>query len=232
MWSEIREISRPQKLVSSIVEELIRIIEKENIPVGGKLPSEKELSDAFGVGRSSIREALQALEAYGIVKTKKGVGRFLINDIKSINEQDLANWLERRIINIPLIKLLEARSVLATAIMELAVENASEEDIEKMEIKYNKFKKARGNTSEFFKKEMEFHQFVNTLCENEILTEVMNTLIQKIFEQEFTLKNTTEKNELEAIRTARRLINAFKSEDARAAQKIIKRHIDLIIEDL
>ncbi|MCM3568306.1 GntR family transcriptional regulator [Neobacillus mesonae] len=44
---------------------------------GDKIPSERELSERLDVGRSSVREALRALELLGLIETKRGEGTFL-----------------------------------------------------------------------------------------------------------------------------------------------------------
>ena len=47
------------------------------LPVGGKLPSERELAERLQVGRSTVREALRSLELLGIIETRRGEGTFL-----------------------------------------------------------------------------------------------------------------------------------------------------------
>ena len=49
----------------------------ENIEVGGKLPSERELAERLQVGSSTVREALRSLELLGLIETRRGEGTFL-----------------------------------------------------------------------------------------------------------------------------------------------------------
>ena len=60
-----------------IVKQLRQLIVDEKIPVGGKIPSERELTERLQVGRSTIREALRSLELLGIIETRRGEGTFL-----------------------------------------------------------------------------------------------------------------------------------------------------------
>ena len=55
---------------------LIRWIEERAYVTGAKLPSDAEVMEALGVGRTSVREAYRFLEQEGIVFAKKGAGRF------------------------------------------------------------------------------------------------------------------------------------------------------------
>lgn len=60
-----------------IVKQLRQLIHDEKVPIGGKLPSERELAERLQVGRSSVREALRSLELLGLIETRRGEGTFL-----------------------------------------------------------------------------------------------------------------------------------------------------------
>lgn len=60
-----------------IVNHLREMINQNGLKPGDKLPSERVLSDTLHAGRSSIREALRALELLGLIETRKGEGTFL-----------------------------------------------------------------------------------------------------------------------------------------------------------
>ncbi|MBP2077349.1 FadR/GntR family transcriptional regulator [Oceanobacillus polygoni] len=66
-----------QKVYQGVIKELQRYIEKNNLNPGDKLPSERELSERLKAGRSSVREALRALELIGLVETRHGEGTYL-----------------------------------------------------------------------------------------------------------------------------------------------------------
>lgn len=66
-----------QKVYQEVIKELQRHIEENNLNAGDKLPSERELSDKLNTGRSSVREALRALELIGLIETRHGEGTFL-----------------------------------------------------------------------------------------------------------------------------------------------------------
>lgn len=60
-----------------ILLDINRIIENDRLSPGDRLPSERELSERLKAGRSSVREALRALELLGIITTRRGEGTFL-----------------------------------------------------------------------------------------------------------------------------------------------------------
>jgi len=71
------ESKRPQSKFAEVVEEIRDIIIEDHLLPGDKLPSERELSERLAASRSSIREALRALELLGLIETKRGEGTFL-----------------------------------------------------------------------------------------------------------------------------------------------------------
>ncbi|OLS41770.1 GntR family transcriptional regulator [Bacillus sp. MRMR6] len=53
------------------------MISADGLKTGDKIPSERELSERLNVGRSSVREALRALELLGLIETRRGEGTFI-----------------------------------------------------------------------------------------------------------------------------------------------------------
>ena len=66
-----------QLLVPQIEDQLLMYIQEKNIAIGSKLPSEYKLAELFGVGRSTIREAVKSLVTKGILEVKRGSGTFV-----------------------------------------------------------------------------------------------------------------------------------------------------------
>lgn len=69
-------IMRNNKVYIEIVKKLKEMIVEDGLKPGDKLPSERELSEHLSVGRSSVREALRALELLGLIETRRGEGTF------------------------------------------------------------------------------------------------------------------------------------------------------------
>ncbi|WP_144543572.1 FadR/GntR family transcriptional regulator [Cytobacillus oceanisediminis] len=65
------------KVYIEIVKQLRFMIQHDGLKPGDRLPSERELSERLGVGRSSVREALRALELLGLIETRRGEGTFI-----------------------------------------------------------------------------------------------------------------------------------------------------------
>ncbi|NCO60333.1 MAG: hypothetical protein COZ70_08435 [Deltaproteobacteria bacterium CG_4_8_14_3_um_filter_51_11] len=74
---EIFRQLRPHKIPAEIVQQVKSLIKEGKLQPGQKLPPERALSDMLGVGRSSLREAVNILETLGFVETKTRKGIFV-----------------------------------------------------------------------------------------------------------------------------------------------------------
>lgn len=65
------------KVYLEIVKQLREMITSDGLKTGDKIPSERELSERLNFGRSSVREALRALELLGLIETRRGEGTYI-----------------------------------------------------------------------------------------------------------------------------------------------------------
>jgi GntR family transcriptional repressor for pyruvate dehydrogenase complex len=120
------------KIASSKIYEQIasqikdQIVSGKLLP-GDKLPSTRELSESFQAGRSTVREALSALKAMGLVEIHQGEGSY----VRKINPSDLEMpQLDAFIMSrSAILELLEARKSLEISNAALAAEKRTEEDL-------------------------------------------------------------------------------------------------------
>src|SRR5215203_2888745 len=70
----IEPLEREQRLYERVVEKVLELISSGAWKPGFRLPPERELSEAFGVSRTVVREAVKALEARGVLESSTGSG--------------------------------------------------------------------------------------------------------------------------------------------------------------
>lgn len=70
-------VVRPRRLYEQIAQQIEELIHAGTFKRGARLPAERELADQIGVSRPSIREALIALEAAGLIETRVGDGTYV-----------------------------------------------------------------------------------------------------------------------------------------------------------
>src|SRR5690606_16746738 len=94
---------------------------------GARMPSERALAEAFGVGRSAMREALKGLSLIGLVEVRQGDGTFLRNAdsalLPEVIEWGLLLGAQRTL------DLVEARQEIEVAIAGLAAKRRTERDL-------------------------------------------------------------------------------------------------------
>jgi GntR family transcriptional regulator, transcriptional repressor for pyruvate dehydrogenase complex len=97
------------------------------------LPAERNLAEQFSVSRAALREALRSLAGAGIVKLLKGTngGAVILDGTRNTVTQSIADI--RSLGRISLTEIAEARILIQETIVRLAVQRATDEDIEALE---------------------------------------------------------------------------------------------------
>lgn len=112
-----------KRLYHKVAKRIADLIDAGTYPAGSKLPSERELSEEFGVCRTVVREAEIALEAVGRLYIRVGAGVYVRND------SDLA--AESRL-NASVLELTQARLLFEPECAALAATQISELELEKL----------------------------------------------------------------------------------------------------
>src|SRR5207253_7246709 len=69
-----------RKLTDTVAQQLLAEIRQRGLTAGTRMPSERELQRALGVGRSTVREAMTGLAMLGVVEIRHGEGAFVAVD--------------------------------------------------------------------------------------------------------------------------------------------------------
>src|SRR5688572_393202 len=105
---------------------MIDLISRGALKPGDRIPSEKQLCERFGVGRTSVREALRSLAVMGILTSHAGDGTYVSEDSSRYLEKAL-QWgllLDRKMVH----DLVETRLMLECQTAYLAASKAQPED--------------------------------------------------------------------------------------------------------
>lgn len=73
----------PADRARQVTAALADYIDRASLGAGDRLPTERELTVALGVGRSTIREAIRHFQALGVVEARKGSGTYLLRPISA-----------------------------------------------------------------------------------------------------------------------------------------------------
>jgi GntR family transcriptional regulator, transcriptional repressor for pyruvate dehydrogenase complex len=216
-------LNRTQELTLRLSEE----IRSGRLAPGSRLPTEQELSEATGVSRTVVREAVAALRADGLVKTRQGLGAFVASDVQRwpfrIDASDLKSVAD-------VLQVIELRMSLEVEASGLAAERRSNDDlarIKKALAAIDREIKVGGNAVEA---DFQFHLAIFEAAKNRYFPQLLQFLghfiiprqtIQMAKESEKRRKGYLHRIQSEHVA----IFDAISARNATAARKAARRHL-------
>ncbi len=205
----------------SVAQQLLGMLLGEHMSAGDRLPSERKLTEALGVGRSAVREAIAALEVLGIVVTRAGSGTYLRSSTSELLPQTLS-W-SMLIDQDRMEELAFVRSALERAAAERAAEVVTAEDAERLRAIVDD-QRASAKSRAYVDHDIAFHQHIAAMAGNPILDDLLSTarsLLRVWFEHAVDRDEDVET----AIREHAEIADAIAAGDAAAAEQAMRRHM-------
>ncbi|MEC7814912.1 MAG: FadR/GntR family transcriptional regulator [Pseudomonadota bacterium] len=156
---------RKGSLVDTAIESLRHNIETGTWPVGARLPVEAELSEALGISRNTIREAVRVLVHVGMLETRQGDGTYVRAD------RDAGETL-RRIARSKLAEQIEVRIMLETEAARLAAKRRTDIDLKAMTDALDARGAAESDVNERIRHDESFHHALVRASHNKALIEL------------------------------------------------------------
>jgi len=148
-----------------------KYIEDSSLKEGDKLPSVEKLTEMFGVGRSSLREALRYLEAMEIVRVENGKGIF----VRDVNTYRFSGKIKVEIEKQSLLSILDVRRALEGKAIELAAKRITAKQVKELRQCLNEYRKRKEGGEETSQIDLAFHRLVISAAANPILESVLNS---------------------------------------------------------
>ncbi len=158
------------RVYEDVIEQIETLILEGNLSPGDVLPTERELAQAFGISRGTLREAFRILEREGLIEARPGGGRFLSKDL---NKAEDKNRIMENIERATIIELLEAREIFETGIVELAAKRATDQDILDIEIAFEKWGKIGFDDDDPQNPDQAFHLSIAKATHNVVLVNLI-----------------------------------------------------------
>jgi GntR family transcriptional repressor for pyruvate dehydrogenase complex len=206
-----------------IVNQVRALIADGTLRPGTKLPSERELSERFGVGRGHIRKALAKLEFYGILKTVPHKGTIVARiGVKAI-EGLLSNILQLEKPDVR--SLLETRAILETSAAALAAERATAEDLRELETCLDDFRQKASRRLPTMEEDHLFHLKLAAVSKNSALLSFISLLTPDIIAMNRNFKERDEERFQRTIEEHEAIIRAVGARDPAAARAAMEAHM-------
>ena len=154
-------------LGSQVEEELMKYILNSPVKIGEKIPNEFELAEKFGVGRSTIREAVKGLVSKGVLEVRRGSGTYVVSTI-SVEDDPLGlSKLEDKFKLA--MELLEVRLMLEPEIAQLAAKYATKEDKRHLKTLCDEVEELLTQGEDYIRKDVEFHTCIARCGKNRVV---------------------------------------------------------------
>lgn len=165
-----------RSLADEVAAQLQQQIALGKYKTGEQLPIEPELMRVFGVGRSTIREAIKTLVNAGLLRVQQGLGTF-VEGVEGIKEP-----LPQRLKRADLKDLDEVRQLIEMKIAEKAAANRTNDDLAEIRhwLALRKKAAAADNLVESVEADIRFHTAIAVASKNEVLADLYKSLTVQI----------------------------------------------------
>lgn len=210
-----------RKLTATVAEQLLAAI--RDLPPGTKVPSERELTKELGVGRSTVREALNGIAMLGIVEIRHGQGVFVTGEAAPDGEPSaITAALDRGVTN----EFIEARLIVEVEVARLAARRRTDDDLARLEAALvEQEARLRGDLDALVHVAAHFNVLLADAAHNEVLSAMIQSFVALMVErgpQVYQLDGFGEWD----LQEHRGLYTAVLDRDPERAAKLMREHIE------
>ncbi|MEW6668113.1 MAG: FadR/GntR family transcriptional regulator [Thermodesulfobacteriota bacterium] len=223
----------PRKISDEIIEQFKALLNRCELKPGDKLPSERELANLIGVSRPSLREALNVLQAMGLLEILPR--RKIV--VKSIADKSLHDPLGQFIaqdVN-KLFELLEIRSSMEGWAAYQAAERATREDIQDLQAIIETDQANLDSNTDDAKTDADFHVTLATATHNTLFSHLTASFYHLLWD---TQKISREQifrhmgNRKKIVQQHMRIFRAIRDRDSQRASEEARKHIQFVESEL
>ncbi len=220
-----------QRLYLQIANALAEMVKNGEVKVGERFAAERDLAAKFSVSRSTVREAMIALEVSGFVEIRSGSGIYALAPFSK------ANILQSAEDTPGPFEVLEARMMLESEAAEVAAERISNNELHQLKQLLAAMSAAVDNQDieEAERIDHAFHLLIIKATRNSALTPLYEWLWQiresSAVSQQFHLK-LRDKGSTPRIDEHKQVLDALMQRDGKAASSAIKNHLSQVMNRL
>lgn len=217
-----------RKTYELVAERLIQQIGAGQLKPGDVLPTERELVQAYRVGRSSVREALRMLESQGLIAAN-GNGTFSVAELRNpLNSTldllvtlDAASYAE----------LFEVRRFVEGESAALAAQRRTKPQLRRMESEIEAMVHGLASEEQFIQADLRFHLTVAESTRNRVLVYLMHAirdLLQRSLSSAYHIPGSPER----AIEMHRVIVESIAAKDPEEARQRMQEHVTRVERDI
>lgn len=193
------------------------------LPIGSKLPSERQLAARYGVSRPIVREALRSLAERHLVEIHAGRGAFVRDAQSSDVASQMSVFFRRK--QVTARNLVEARSTLECAAAELAAVRATAQDRQLMADALAALDRG-GDVVDQMRWDLSFHYAVTRAAHNPVLESMFAAVVQPMVE--LMLRSLIDPQvRAEALNLHHEIVAAIGANDPQRARDAMAQHLEV-----
>lgn len=201
------------------------------LKTGGKLPTERELSEMLGVSRNSVREAIRTLDIMGVISCQQGAGNYLSGNFKYNLEESLSMMFLLNQINYK--EISQLRRGLEMQALILAIDNISDQEIIELEKVVSRLENETEENNVILDKQL--HYNIALASKNHLIIDILHALSQVIdqFIVDLRREILSSDDSKGYLREAHNdIIKSLTTKDKNLAYEAINKHFQIIDEKL
>ena len=213
-----------QKTYEIVAERLLGLISSRHLGPGDAVPSERELVQLYGVGRSSIREALRMLESKGVIKNS-GNGTFAVAEFANTLNDSLSFLVSVEEADYG--ELFEVRRILEGEAAALAASRRGDDEVERMAAAIAEMESALDSEEGFITADLRFHLTIAEASGNRLialLMEAIRSLLQRSLSSAYQIPGSPES----AVVLHRLILEAIAERRPEEARQRMQEHVSRV----
>ena len=220
---------KPKRISDQVFEQLRELIFRGEMKPGQQIMPERELADALGVSRTSVRDAINKLVVMGLLKQKQGQGTF-VRSPDSLQRSPLAVAMETQ--DATLEDLLEVRMGFECNAAFMAAGRAVEKDILFLERSVAEMRKEVDSGGLGTEADVSFHMAISYATKNPLQVFLMKNFYDFLFvgiKENLSHLYEDPKNIDKIIEQHTEIFNTIRDHNPDKAFDAMKRHIDFVL---
>jgi DNA-binding FadR family transcriptional regulator len=218
-------MSRPDRrnLSQVIAADLLERLRSGDLKAGDRLPTEKGLMEEFGVGRNTVREAVQSLVALGVLDVGPGTG----TQVRSLDAETVlsATAISSLLRDDAVTHLYDLRAVLESEAAARAATEANEDQIAEMLVALGAYRAAVQKRQEPFSHDIAVHRSIAAACSNPLFANVLDAthgLLSRARRETDKVPGATKR----ALREHTEVVRAIADRDPERARRAMRFHLE------
>jgi DNA-binding FadR family transcriptional regulator len=219
---------RRRKLYEEVAARIEDMIRNGRFRTGDSLPSEREFSVMFGVGRNAVREALFSLQKIGIVNVSSGERARVTRPTAEGLMRGISGAIPHLISDEAGMRYLQdARALFEIGLTRYAALHAEDEDIARLREALAENERAIGDQPGFERTDVAFHFAIATIARNPIFNSLYEAMADWLLEQR-RVSSRVQATAREAFEAHNKIFKAIAARDPLSAMDAMQQHLDAV----